>query len=200
MGHSHGIKWSERDIGEEIKAVMKIAKIDTFPTHSLMNEITGSAALSCAVSKNGGTTYWAQKLNVEIKPCESKMGYEFECKCMDFLESEFGYDCELTKARYPYDVIANRNIKIDVKSSHLYNCKSGSFYTFNLEKKNPTCDIFVCYCIDNEGLIRTYVIPSCVLSGITQLSIGSISSKYDKYKDNWQLVHKYDEFYKRMIS
>lgn len=197
MGYAHGIRWTNEKIENAIKDVMKIAKINSMPTHSQMKDITGNEALSNAVSKHGGSKYWAQRLGIEIKTCESKIGYEFECECMSNLISN-GYDCELTKARYPYDLLVNRNIKIDVKCSNLFEGDKGKFYTFNLGKSMPTCDIFVCYCMDKNIIQKVYVIPSCVLSGKTQLSIGQ-KSKYDRYIDSWNVVKIYDSFYDSMI-
>ncbi len=196
MGYANGIKWDDKKICNAIKEVVKIAKIDSMPTQALMKEITGSFALSCAISKRGGSKYWAKKLGLKIKTCESKIGYEFECKCLNLLR-HLGYRCEFTSARFPYDLLVENNIKIDVKCSNLYQTKQGNYYTFNLEKKMPTCDIFVCYCIKDEAQ-KIYIIPSCVLSGKTQLSIGENHSKYDKYVENWQVVRQYDEFYRSM--
>lgn len=198
MGYSHGTNWTDEKIENAIKDVIKIAKINSMPTHTQMDEITGSMALSNAVSKHGGSKYWSEKLGLNTKSCESKLGYEYECECMHELIS-LGYDVEFTKARYPYDLIANGNIKIDVKCSNLYQGKYGNFYTFNLEKAMPTCDVFVCYCL-NENSRKVYVIPSCVLSGKTQLSIGETRSKYDKYINNWDIIFRYEAFYLEMIS
>ena len=194
MGYTHGTQWNDEKIEQGLKSVVETAKISSFPTRSIMREITGNEALGVAVTRHGGSRYWADKLGLEIKPCESKTGYEYECECMNTL-SLFGYDCELTKARYPYDLLVNRNIKIDVKCSNLYNCKHGKFYTFNLEKSMPTCDVFVCYCLNDGDIQKVYVIPSCVLSGKTQLSIGEHKSKYDRYIDNWTIIKKYQTFY-----
>lgn len=192
--------WNDQKIESTLKEVMKKARITTFPSRTLMREITKSHALGVAVSRSGGTKRWAEKLGVETKTCESKLGYEYECECLSYLTSAFGYNCEFTMARYPYDILVNGNIKVDVKSSNLYRGPQGNFYTFNLEKEKPTCDIFVCYCIDDGKTEKVYVIPSCVLSGHTQLSIGQIKSKYDKYIDRWDVFPRYDDFYNKMLS
>ena len=199
MGYTHGNKWNDENISQAIMGVVHIAKTTSFPSRSLIKEITGNEGVSNAIRRHGGTKYWADKLGLDTKPCESKMGFEYECECLNYL-SVLGYDCELTRARYPYDLIANGNIKTDVKCSNLYESKSGKFYTFNLGKVMPTCDVFVCYCISNEDIKMVYVIPSCVLSGKTQLSIGEMHSKYDKYISNWSVIGQYDEFYKRIAK
>ena len=92
MGYAHGIKWNDYLIEKGIRDVMKEAKIDCFPTHSLIKRVTGSFALSNAISKNGGSRYWAVKLGIKIKPCESKFGEDFELLCMAYLQ-ELGFKC-----------------------------------------------------------------------------------------------------------
>lgn len=199
MGYSHGTKWTDEMIEQEIRGVMKKGNLTSMPTHSQMDTITGNKGLSVATSKRGGTKYWADRLGLDNKPCESSFGHEYECECMNKLIS-LEYDCELTKARYPYDLIANGNIKIDAKSSNLYYGKNGCFYTFNLEKSMPTCDVYVCYCVKEGEIQRVYIIPSCVLSGKTQLSIGEVQSKYDRYIDAWEIIKQYDKFYKQFTE
>lgn len=75
MGYSHGNQWTEKNIEIAIKEVMSKAKINTMPTHTVMKEITGNEALSNAVRRHGGSKYFADKLNLEIKQCESKLGF-----------------------------------------------------------------------------------------------------------------------------
>ena len=197
MGYSHGTKWSDALIENGIIEVKNKAKIETFPTHKQMNEITGSKALTNAVSRHGGTRYWADRLGLEIKPSESKMGEEYELKCMAYVK-ELGYGCEKAPVRYPYDLLIEKSIKTDVKCGKLYKGDTGEYYTFNLEKKMPTCDIFVCYCLDEEEVKKTYVIPASVLSGKTQLAVGKFKSKYDVYSEAWNILESFDNFYQRL--
>jgi hypothetical protein len=194
MGYSHGISWNEKLIEKTLIGIVEKNKLKTFPTHKQMNEITGSMALTNAVSRHGGTRYWANKLGLEIKPCESKLGEDYEFKCMEFIK-HLGYRCEKMPVRYPYDLLVENNIKVDVKCGNLYKGAAGEYYTFNLEKKKPTCDLFVCFCLNNDRVEKVFVIPSCELSGKTQLSVGKIKSTYDKYIEEWDYLHLYDVFY-----
>lgn len=195
MGYSHGKLWTDETIEKGIKEVMVDFNISTMPTLSMIKEYRGNYSLSNAIAKHGGSNYWAKKLELELKGCETFIGQEFEEYCSLFIQESLGLDVNLTPTKYPYDILANNNIKIDVKVSRMYN-KSFKSYTFNLEKKFPTCDIFVAYCIDDDKrIVKTYVIPSSVLSGKTQLSVGVIKSKYDKYLDGWELLNKYNKFY-----
>ena len=198
MGHTYGEKWDNSKIENGIREVMHKAMVSNMPTHTEIFKVTGNHSLQNAIKRNGGVRYWAKKMNLNIKSCESELGYEYENECVRQL-SELGYSCELARTRYPYDVMVNGNIKVDVKCGHLYRGKTGSFYTFNIEKRMPTCDIFVCYCIDDEKIKKTYIIPSCVTSGKCQLTIGENHSKYDQYINNWGIFKGYDEFYKSLL-
>ena len=165
MAYSHGQKWSEEKIVEALLFMIDKCGMNTMPTHS------------------------------EIKECESKFGDQLEDYCVLQIQEKLGLDGEKTKPRYPYDILVNRSVKVDVKVSRLFNNYGNSkYYTFNLEKKDQTCDIFVFYCINqNDEIERTFVIPSTVLSGKTQLAVGE-SSMYDKYIDQWRFISDYNKF------
>lgn len=201
MGYTHGTQWTDELICAELKEVMRILNIRTMPTHSQMIDTSGSNSLANAVVHHGGTKKFAKLIGAEIKECESKIGDKYENICADEMRKKYGYVVAQTKPRYPYDLIVEKCVKVDVKVSKLYvnNKQRICFYAFNTEKKEPTCDVFVCYCINHEDKIeKVLVIPSVVLSGITQLSVGN-SSAYDKYIDNWDLIRKYVEFNKSTI-
>jgi hypothetical protein len=94
--------------------------------------------------------------------------------------------------------LVNGNIKIDVKAARPYeNVKVGKFHTFNLEKKHPTCDIYIAIALSNEEQIqRVFVIPSKFLK-LTQLSVGK-DSEYNRYINRWDFIVEYDRFYKQI--
>ena len=169
--------------------------MNTMPTHSEIKEFFGDNALVCAMSKRNGTKHYAKLLGMEIKECESKFGDQLEDYCILQIQEKLGLDGEKTKPRYPYDILVNRNVKVDVKASRLFNnYGNAKYYTFNLEKKEQTCDIFVFYCINqNNEIEKTLVIPSIVLSGKNQLAVGK-SSMYDKYIDQWRFISDYNKF------
>lgn len=193
MGYAHGTQWNADLIEKSIKDVVEKSKTGYFPTHSIIKEVTGNCALTNAIRRHGGTHYWAEKLGLEIKPCESRFGEKFELLCMDKLR-ELGFKCEKMPVRYPYDILVDDCIKVEVKSGNLYHGKTGDFYTFNLEKVNPTCDIFFCYCLEGNGIDKVYVIPSFILGGKKQLSIGKSRSKYDVFREDWGVFDKYTRF------
>lgn len=201
MGYSHGQQWTEEKIIDKIKYVMKKAEIDIMPTARIMKEVTGNCALSCAVSKRGGTLYYAEKLGLELGKCESTYGKQFEELCCQEIKEKFGYDCELMKTGYPYDILCN-GIKIDVKVSKLIQTNDGRrYYTCNIEKKSPTCDFFICYCVDDEdNILREYIIPSVITKGHTQISMGEFNSKYDCFIDNWDCLKTYNDFFENIVN
>lgn len=198
MGYTHGIEWTMKMIGEELSKIITENKLETFPSQSDLVKYYGDYSLANAVKRHGGIAYWKKKFDLKTKNSESAFGNEYEIKCMNYITKKFQYECEKTKERYPYDICVEGNIKIDVKASNLY--KNGpEYYTFNLEDKiHPTCDIFVCYCIKEEKVEKIYLIPSCVVQGKTQLSIGVNRSKYDIYIDNWELIRQYHDFYESL--
>ena len=198
MGYARGTRWSEEKIIEMVAEIVKSNNMKTFPTHSELVEYFGNVGITNAISRHGGTNYFANKMGLDIKICESSFGEEYELLTMKKIKELFGYECKKTKPRYPYDILVNGNIKIDVKVSRQFftNCNSWQ-NSFNLEKKDPTCDIFVFYCLDNNGnYLKTVILPSCCASGRNQLGIGK-KSKYDSYIDAWNIVSDYNEFYKK---
>lgn len=192
-------KWTDETIETGIREVMQENQIESMPTNSLIQKTTGNYALSEAIQKHGGFKFWANKMGLSMTTCETRFGQYFESICMADLIS-MGYECEKASTKYPYDILAN-GVKIDVKSSCLYVGRNGSFYTFNLEKTKPTCDIYIAYCTNKEKEIRkTYVIPAIIVQGKTQLSIGEHQSRYDKYLENWEIVGKYNEFFNSILE
>jgi hypothetical protein len=200
MAYAHGRKWTEQAVIDEIMGMVESLKLKSFPTHSQMQKHFGNSALTVKISKSGGTKYWANKVNLPILNCESELGNDFELFCMDKLIS-IGYDCEQMKPRYPYDIAVNGCIKVDVKSGFAFeNYGKTKYFTFNLEKRNPTCDIYVIFCLNQDkSILKTYVIPSKFLLGKTQLALGFTESKNDIFIDKWDYFEKYNNFYSTII-
>ncbi|MDY6396051.1 MAG: hypothetical protein SPL29_06485 [Bacteroidales bacterium] len=197
MGYSHGTKWNKELILKEIKKIIERFKFSSFPTLKQINTIRGCYDLSAAICKTEGVRFWAKEMDMPLVKSDTNFGKEYENKCFDILQ-KMRYKVDRTPTNFPYDLAANKHIKIDVKVGRLYTNKNGKYYSFNLEKKFPTCDIFVCYCIDEDGKIeKIYVVPSKIMYGKKQLSIGVKESKYDIYKNNWAIIREYDAFYKR---
>ncbi|MGL5380116.1 hypothetical protein [Clostridium sp.] len=194
MGHSHGIKWSDELIENELKYVMDALNISRMPSNSEIKMVNGHS-LSNAISRNGGFRMWAEKLNLETKESETSFGNEYELIVKEILE-ELGYQVEKMTTKHSYDLLVNDNIKIDIKTARYYKQKDGSkFHSCNLEKRYHNCDIFICVGInENEDIEKVLVIPSKYLMNKKQLSIG-VTSSYDRLNKRFDYIEKYVQFY-----
>lgn len=200
------IKWDEKTIEDALELMVSSTGQKTMPTHKEINEFFGNYKLSNAIRRNGGTAYWAQKMGFEIKECESKMGENYE----DFFVAEMldeGLDCEranIDSPRFPYDVIVEGSVKVDVKSANKFlNYGNSPYYSFNLEKGNQTCDFYVCYCVDkdengNEIISKFYTIPANVMHKKNQLAIGMNPGKYEKYMNTYAPIFDAVKFFESL--
>lgn len=192
--------WTDELIEEKILEVVDFHGYNRMPTRKEITDYYCDNALTNKISKTGGLESWAKKLNLPQKPCESMLAIQYEKYTKKILE-EKGFSCELTSTKHPYDVLVNGAVKIDVKVSHLVAIRDSKAYTFNLEKKQPTCDLYVAYCLnEDKEVAKTYIIPAPVLTGKCQLSVGVNKSIYDVYLDNWNLVKLYDESVAQIIN
>lgn len=189
-------------IEAEIKRVVEALELDRFPTHSEIEKFFGNKALTNKISKTGGTKHWAKVLGYGVKNCESEFGDRFERHAMHDIFNNVGLKSFKNKVGYPYDLATNSHIKVDVKSSTINERNDCSYFSFNLEKRFPTCDIFILYFINNaDEICKTYIIPSCHVCGQTQIGITAYGkSKWDSYKDKWDIFHIYNEFYQILMS
>lgn len=190
MGYTIGIKWNYESIKEELIKVMDALDINRMPTSNEIKLVTKNSKLINAVRRYGGYLYWSNQLGLKQASGTTRLGMCGEEKVKALLESK-GYKVEKMSTKHPYDLLVNSSLKIDVKTSRLFTNEYGnSYYTFNLEKKNPTCDIYIFCCVEMD---RFLIIPSKLLKQ-TQLSI-SKNSKYNKYIDKWEYVKQYNDFY-----
>lgn len=182
--------WTEKMVEQEIKEVMRAMNIDRMPSRSEIELIRGDTSLTNKITKTGGFYFWANKLGLEIKNSETKFGYEIEKKISEKLAGD-GYSCILTSIRHPYDILVDGCVKIDVKSAKKTRVKEGLVYSFNLEKKEQTCDVYVAVCLgDEESIEKIYVIPAHIMTGKKQLCLGVKNSIYDSYIDRWDIIEK----------
>lgn len=168
---------------------MKKLEIKRMPSRSECDAVLGDTCLSNKIAKTGGFYKWADDLGLDVKTSETKIGIKYEKEiCKKISEKYFA---ELTPVKFPYDILVEKSVKVDVKFSNLYTHSNGRFYTCNLEYKFPKMDILIFVCED----VKTLIIPAHELYGIKQLSIGKIS-RYDKYIDRWDILENFVNFYK----
>lgn len=200
MGYSHGRKWTEEMIEEKICDVQNGLSINHFPTHSEMNNFIGNKSLSQAISKHGGTEYWSNKMCIPIKKSETEFGEKYESYAINDIFEHTGLLSIHTNSHHAYDILTNECVKIDVKASMENILKSNDthYYSFNLEKKQPTCDIFILYCVNPDlSIYKTIIIPSALISGKTQIGIGKNNSKWDSYRNQWRYIVEFNDFFQR---
>jgi hypothetical protein len=197
MGYTHGIKWSDDLIRNGVMEVIEGLKLNRMPTRKECIEFTNSCTLSVAISRRDGGWYGlANELGLPIKESETTTGKKYEKLIKNILEDK-GFIVSQMSQNFPYDLLVNDCLKIDVKSSHLYKGKEGNFYTFRTGKKYATCDVYVLVALDDiDEIIRMYILPSSTVMNNKQISIGEHNSKYDGYLDRWDIISDYIEFLK----
>ncbi len=156
MGYAHGTKWTDEKIENEIYNVINVLNIDRMPTKTEIGIVTKNHGLNNKISRSGGYKYWANKLGLDIKDSETRLGQEWEVYTKNIIESR-GYYVEKMTTRHPYDLLINNNIKVDVKVSNYYHGKGFKYHTFNLENKYHNCDIFICIGLDELGQVVEYL-------------------------------------------
>ena len=159
MGYSHGKCWTQESISKAVHDVMKVLEIDRMPSNQECHKVLGDSSLSNAIAKRGGFYALAKELNLPIKKSETLLGKRMEALAYEMLKSR-GFNPVQMSVRFPYDILVD-GIKIDVKASHLYRGKVGNFYTFNLEKKYATCDIYILITLTEENeVLDVFIVPS----------------------------------------
>lgn len=181
----YGKKWTEEKVKDEIFKVMNALGIERMPSRSEVEMVTKNSALTNKIAKNGGFYHWAEKLGLDIKGSETSLGIQKEHEIKQKLKS-LGHSVDLTPIKFPYDLLVDDEVKVDVKFSEGYSYKHGFYYSFNLEYDLPKCDILVLIC----GSSKILVVPAYVFTGLKQVSVG-VKSKYDKYKDQWFILNQY---------
>lgn len=185
--------WTDEETEEQIREAMRVLVIDRMPTSTELREI-GMSSLDNRITRSYSYTGWAKKLGLKTKRTTTSMGDEYESLVKMILE-DMGYEVEGTSNGFPYDLLVDNSVKIDVKATSVHYHFGGSrCHTFSLSKKQPTCDIYVLIALDEEKDIeRTLIIPSHLNLPVT-LNIGR-ESKYNVYEDRWEYIPEYVEFY-----
>ncbi len=201
MGYSHGKKWTDELIKSEVLKINKTYKLNRMPTRKECTKLTNSEALSNAITRREGGWYQlARELNLPIKKSETTLGKEYEENIANILRNK-GYEVIKMSQNFPYDLLINSCLKIDVKVSHLYKGDIGNFYSFRTGKKYATCDIYILVTIDDNGnILNIYVIPSVAIIKNAQISIGEHNSIYDQYKNKFEYIKEYCDFFIKQIK
>jgi hypothetical protein len=196
MGYTHGTQWTEEKLQKRILDAINELQIDHMPTRSEIFSLRFNDPLHNGIVRNGGYDYWAKRLGLKVKDSESKLGWLYEEIAAKELENH-GYTVSHMSRKYPYDLLINEFVKIDVKVGKPWLLRSSRVHTFGINKKNPVCDVYMVFALNEQGdTERLFIIPSFELKLIS-MCIGK-DSKYNKFINRWDLIDKYDQFYKSL--
>lgn len=185
-------KWDDNLIEKEIIKVMKTLCIDRMPSSDELHSIK-RMDLQNAIARNGGFRHWSERLKVETKDSETSKGLTYETFIANELKKK-GYDVSVMSSGHPYDLLINKNVKIDVKAGTEHYHFGSKYHTFRPSSEHSTCDIYVCVALSyNENVENIFVIPS-KFAKVRTINIGN-SSKYNAFISRWDYIEKYSQFY-----
>lgn len=182
-------KWDDNKVKNALFECMKILNIDRMPTATELKSLDRND-LHCRISKTKKYSGWAKELGLTLKASATTTGQEQEKRAKKVLEG-MGYKVESMSTKFPYDLLVNDCIKVDVKASR----KHGGYCIFGINKTNPTSDLYICLVFDDEKeIVKTFVIPSHFVKTKT-LNV-SPKSEYNRFIDAWHYLKVFDDFYK----
>ena len=195
MGYTHGTRWTDELIKQKVLEVKTSLDLDRMPSRRECKNFFHNSSLVNAVSRHKKWYALANELGLKIKDSETYFG-----KCQENLAMEMlldrGFLVRKMSTNFPYDLLVDDCVKVDVKASHLYHGEQGNFYTFNLDKSFATCDIYILFVLNgDEKQECVYIVPSKYVIANNQISIGEKKSKYHKFRDRWDYISQLSEFW-----
>lgn len=188
-------KWTDALVKEKVLEVKNGLGLDRMPSKAECVAFFHNQELAGAVSKRGWYEL-AEELGLPVKESETAFAKRMEAKARDMLRG-IGFDVEPMATNFPYDLLVDGCVKVDVKASKLISTESGKFYTFFVGKPYATCDFYILLaCDDDENVTRTMVVPGYQVIGNSQISVGVNRSKYHFYTDRFDLLDKAAEFWR----
>lgn len=190
-GESNRI-WTDEKIESAIKKSMIVLAIKRMPTRSELDDI-GMCDLSNAISKSDYKfSGWANKLKIKTKSSETNTGMIYERIAEENIKEHIkNVDIKQMSANHPFDILVNDSVKIDVKVGKIHNHFGTPSYTFRTGKKYGSCDLYLCYGLDEmNGVKEVFLIPSNkAITTTINICVGG-KSKYLKYKDRWDFIER----------
>ena len=191
MGHTHGTIWSRELIAQKIMEAVNGLGLSAMPTRSQFTKYFGNDKLTNKISKSLGYYGWAKELGLPVQSNDTRKAKLSEEYAENLLSLK-GYKAQRMLTNYPFDILINDVVRVDVKFANLHTALVGNYYSFALRKKYPTCDIYML--IANSEPKRIYIIPACKCHQ-TQIGIGEVSSIYDKYLNRYDIIDQYLKLY-----
>lgn len=199
MGYTHGIRWNDEVIKEKVLEIVSALHLNRMPSRSECNDYCEDTSLTNAISKRIGWYRLAKELGLPIKASETQTGKTAEAIAMETLVAQ-GFAVERMPQNFPYDLLVDGCVKVDVKASHLYRGKNGDFYCYGLAKPFATCDAYILITLDDGANAEKFmVVPSKFVVKNKQISVGSSRSKYDKYTDRWDYIKTMVDFWNEKV-
>lgn len=200
MSNTGRTKWTDELIRERVLEVIEALNLDRMPSRKECEDYYHNGSLTNAISKRYGWYNLAREMGYEIKESETGFGKLFERKAGEYLKS-CGFEVRKMAQNFPYDLLLNDCVKVDVKASKLYRGELGNFYTFNLEKPYATCDFYLLLTVDDDNTInRKMVVPSNQVISNNQISVGEHKSKYHQYTDRIDLLETASSFWSGLMG
>lgn len=193
------MNWDNELIEQKIMEVANTFSPKRMPSRSEIEMYYGNSALTNKIAKTGGFAQWADSLGLEQKHSDTKTGIIAEKYVYELLKSK-GFDVELTPWKYPYDIIANNCVKIDVKAAHKSYVRDNLCFMYRIEKEQPTCDFYAFCEMENDTVSNIYVVPAIMFSKQSMVGMGTITKKYKDYKDRFDLIQSAIIFYQKLCE
>jgi len=194
MGYVRGTRWNEELIKEKVLEVVSALELKRMPSQKECENYFKNCALTNAISRRMGWYVLAQEMGLPIKDSETYFGKKHEQIAQEQLISR-GFEVRRMPTNFPYDLLVNDCVKVDVKASKLYKGEHGNFYSFNLEKPFCTCDIYMLYLVGDDGSEKDLlIVPSKFVATNTQIGVGEKTSKYHYYSGKWEYIGQYCNF------
>lgn len=172
--------WTEAMIAERI--MENYRNTGLMPTNQYLVS-TGQGDLANQISKKGGFFKWADRLCLSRSPSDSDTGWDGEKKVQTILESA-GFQVERSIAvKWPFDLLVNKVLRIDVKSANFaaYGACKGWFYRIG---KAPQADLMALHQLDTG---ETYWIPWNLIPH-SNVTISKDGGKWARYKESLWIV------------
>lgn len=201
MKDSKRTKWNDKKIVEEINSCMKTLNLNRMPTRSELENIN-RGDLCNAIGKSAGYYGWAKKLGLKTKMSETTKGKRYEYIAERMLKAHFK-DVEVLQMsqNYPFDILVDGTVKIDVKVGTVHNGFDVPAYTFRTGKKYGSCDIYLCFGLNKKQEISDIFIIPTAMANVTTINvcIGG-NSKYLRFSNRWDIISEMMTSNKKLIS
>ena len=119
MGYAKGIRWSDELIKERVLEVKTALNLDRMPSQRECEDYFHDSALSNAVHRRGGWYQLAADLGLPLKESETYFGKTYEANVADLLRG-MGFEVRRMSQNFPYDLLVDDCVKVDVKASRLF--------------------------------------------------------------------------------